>query len=106
MRNFSLPLDITIKKRVHHNGAARVRKQLAAQADQTAAGHTKLDAHAAIAVIVHIYNFALAGPELFHHHSDKFFGYVYGESLNRLHQLAIYAFGDNLRFTNHELVAF
>ena len=60
MRDFTLPLDVAIKERVHDDGAARVGEQLAAEADQTAAGHAELNADASVTVVVHVFDFTLA----------------------------------------------
>ena len=101
MRDFSLPLDVAIKQRVHDNRAARVGQQRAAQTDQAAAGHAEFDAHASIAMIVHIGDFAFA-------RADKFFGNIDGEVFDRFHQFASFSvvLGDNLRLADHQLVAF
>ena len=108
MRNFSLPLGVAVEEGVHDDGAARVGEELAAQADQAAAGHAEFDAHAAIAVVVHVGDFAFARAELLHDHADEFFGNVDGQVLDRLHQLAVFfiALGDDLGLADHKLVAF
>ena len=87
--NFALPLGVAVEERVHHDGAARVGEQLAAQADEAAAGDAELHAHAAVAVVVHVRHLGLAHAELFHHHADEFFGNVDGEVFDRLHELAV-----------------
>src|SRR5450755_3306152 len=106
MGNVSLPLDVSIKKRIHDDGAARVGKQSTAQPNQSAAGDAELDAHAAIAVIVHVGDFALARADVLHHDANKFFGDIDGQVLDRLHQFAVNAFGDNLGLAHHQLVTF
>src|SRR6266481_6348771 len=106
MRNLSLPLDVSVKQRIHDYSAASVGEQRAAQSDQSAAGHAELDAHAPVAVIVHVGDFALARANMFHHHADKFFGDIDGEVFDRLHQFAVDALGDDLGFADHQLVTF
>ena len=71
VRNVALPLGVAVEQSVHDDGAARVGEELAAQADQAAAGHAELDAHAAVAVIVHVGDFAFARSELLHDHADE-----------------------------------
>src|SRR5271155_530128 len=107
MRNFALPLDVSIKKRIHDDGATRVGKQSAAQSNEPAAGHAEFDAHAPVAVIVHVGDFAFARANVLHDHADKFFGDIDAEVFNGLHQFAVFfiALGDNLRLADHELVA-
>src|SRR5882762_6413163 len=106
MRNLPLPLDVSIKERVHDNGAARVGEQRAAESDQSAAGHAEFDSHAAVAVIVHVGDFALTRADMFHHHADEFFGDIDGEVFDRLHQFAVDAFGDNLGLAYHQFITF
>src|ERR1041385_188818 len=106
MGNFSLPLDISIKERIHHDCAARVRKQLAAKADQPTTGYAELNAHAAVSMIVHVGDFALAGTKLFHDHANEFFWDVYREPLDWFHELAVDALGDNFRLADRKFIAF
>ena len=51
-------------------------------------------------------DFALARAQLFHHHADEFFRNVDGQLLDRLHQLAVDALGDDLGLADHEFEAF
>src|SRR5580692_7892358 len=106
VRNLALPFGVAVEQRVHDDGSAGVGEQLAAQADQAAAGHPEFDAHAAVAVIVHVGGFAFARSQLFHYDADEFLGDVYRQVLDRLHQLAIDALGYDLRFAHHQLEAF
>src|SRR5437667_7961363 len=106
MWNFALPPDVTVKERVHDDGAARVGQQLTAQSDQPSAGDPELDPHAPVAVVVHIHDFALARTQLLHDHADEFFGNVNREALDWLHQLAIHSFGYDLGLSDHQFVAF
>src|ERR1700722_18211248 len=106
MRYLALPLDVPIKQRIHHDGAARISKQLAAQADQPAAGHTEFDAYSSVPVIVHVEYFALTSTQLFHDHADELFRHVYGQFFDRLHELAVHALGHDLWFSHHEFEAF
>ena len=78
----------------------------AAQADEAAAGHAKLQAHAARAVIVHLGHLALARAELLNHHAGELLGHVDGEVLDRLHAHAVDHLGDDLRPAGHQLEAF
>ena len=55
---------------------------------------------------MHIQDFTFTGAELFHDHANKLFGNVHRELFDRLHQLAIHAPGNDLRLTNHQLIAF
>ncbi len=89
VRNLAQPLGVAVEKRIHHDGPARVGQQLAAQADQSAAGNSEFDAHAAVAVVVHVGHLALARAELLHDHADELFRNVDGQVLDRLHQLAV-----------------
>src|ERR1700685_4351442 len=105
MWNFSLPFHISIEERIHDDRPTRVSEQLAAQPNQTTAGHAKLNSHSPVAVVVHVDDLALARSQLLHHHAHKCFGNIHREMLYRFHQLAIDVLGDNLRLAHHELVA-
>ena len=89
MWNLALPFDVAIEQGIHHDRSAGVGEQLAAQADETAAGHAEFDAHPSVSVIVHVEDFALARAQLFHDHADKLFRHVDGQLLDRLHKLAV-----------------
>src|SRR5206468_765998 len=84
----------------HHDGAARVRKQLASQSDQAAAGHTEIDAHASIAMVVHVAHFTFTYPQLFHDYSNEFLGNIDSQFLHRLHEPAIDFLGNTVGFTS------
>src|SRR4029077_11679771 len=101
VRDFALPFRIAVKERIHHDCAARICKQLAAQADQTSAGNAEFNAHASVPVVVHVDDFALACSELLHDYAYKFVRNIYSEVLDRLHQFSIDAFGYNLRLADH-----
>src|SRR5208282_558140 len=108
MRDFTLPLDVSGKKRIHHDGAARVGEERAAQSDQAAAGHAEFHAHSTVAVIVHVGDFALARADMLHDHADEFFGDIDGEVLDWLHQFASFfvVLGDDLGLADHQFVTF
>ncbi len=57
-------------------------------------------------MIVHVDDFALARSQLLHNYAHKLFWNINREMFNRLHQLAINTFGDNLRLTDHQFIAF
>src|ERR1700688_4407435 len=105
MRNFALPLDVSVKQSIHHDRSARVGKQGASQSDESAARHAKFDANPPIAMIVHIGYFTFARANMLHDYANKFFGNIDGEVFDRLHQFAVDAFGDDLRLPDHEFVA-
>ncbi len=106
MRNLALPFGVAIEQRIHHDRAACVRKQLAAQPDQAAAGYAEFNPHAPIAVIVHIGDFALARAQLLHHNADELFRNVHRQMFHRLHQLAVDPLGHDFRLADHQLVTF
>src|SRR5581483_2386386 len=81
-------------------------KQLAAQADEAAAGNPKFDAYSPVSVIMHIYNFALALAQLLHDHANEFFRNIDSKPFDRLHQLAVDSLGDDLRLADHQFIAF
>src|SRR4029077_4593937 len=100
------PLHISVEQRIHHDGTARVGKQLTAEPDEAAARYAELYSHPSIAVIVHVGDFAFARSQRFHNHADKLFRNVGREVLDRFHELAVYAFGDDFRLADHKLIAF
>ena len=51
-------------------------------------------------------DFALARAQLLHDHADKLFRDIHRELLDRLHQLAIHALGDDLGLADHQFEAF
>src|ERR1019366_1126154 len=106
MRNFSLPLDVSVEQRVHDDGAARVGEERAAQSDQAAAGHAEFDAHAAIAVIMHVGDFAFARADMLHDHADEVVGDIDSEVFDRLHQFAADVLGDDLGLADHQFITF
>ncbi len=46
------------------------------KSDEAAAGNAELDAHAPVAVVVHVGDFAFARAELLHDNADEIFGNV------------------------------
>src|ERR1035438_4287970 len=68
--NFALPLDVAVEERVHDGSAARIGEDFAAQADQTARGHVKFEAHTAGAVVDHLDHLAFAGAEFLDDHAE------------------------------------
>src|ERR1700735_2136885 len=58
LRNLSRIRHVTVKERIHHDGAAVFRQHLAAQANEAAAGNTELQTDASVTVIVHFEHLA------------------------------------------------
>src|ERR1039458_314683 len=106
MGNDAEPLGVAVEQRVHHDGAAGFGQHFAAQADEAAAGHAELDAHAAVAVIVHLAHLGLARAELFDHHADVLLRDIDGEQFDGLHELAVDGAGDDLRLADGEFETF
>ena len=126
MRNRSLVRHVAVKDRIHYDGAAGIGQHFAAQANDAAAGHAKLHAHAAGAVIVHLGHLALARSQLFDElvghlhrvlhvnkkhplfddHTGVRIGHVDGQTLHWLHHHAVDTLGNDLRPTNHQLKTF
>ena len=106
MRNLAQPFGVSMEERVHHDGAAGICQQLAAQANQPPARDAKLNPHPPVAVVMHICDFAPARAQLLHHHTHEFFRYINREMFHRFHQLAVNPLGDDLGFANHQFVTF
>src|SRR5450432_792426 len=106
MRDFALPFRVSIEQGIHHDGAAGVGEQLAAQANQSAASDAEFYAYTAVSMIVHVDDLSFAGAELFHDHANKFFGNIDGEFFHRLHQFAADTFGDDFRLADHQFETF
>src|ERR1700733_26196 len=106
LRDLTLVRHVTVKERIHHDGAARLSQHLAAQADEATAGNTELQTLAAVAMIVHLQHLPAPGPQTLDDSTDKIVGNVNGEMLDRLHYFAIHCLGDNLGPAYHELKPF
>ena len=106
LRNLALVRDVAVKERVHYDGSARFGQHLAAQADEAAAGHAKLQSRAARTVIVHLRHLTLARAQFLDHHANEPLRHVDGEMLNRFHAHAVYDLRDDLRPPGHQLEAF
>src|SRR5258708_4126660 len=52
--NLALIRHVTVKERIHHDGAAGLGQHFAAQADEAAAGYPEFQTHAAVAVVMHL----------------------------------------------------
>ena len=76
---------------------ARIGEQLAAQPDQAAAGNAEFNAHASVAVIVHVVTSPLREPSC-SITTPRYLRHIDCEMLDRLHQLAsfVVALGDGL----------
>ena len=88
MGNLAQPLAVALENRIEDRRATRVGKQLAAQANQPAAGDTELQAHPAVAVVVHARHLPFACTQLLDHHAHKVLRYIDDQLLRGLHQLA------------------
>ncbi len=106
MWDIAQPFGISGEERVHDNSAAGVGEQVAAQADEAAAGDLEFHAYAPVAVVVHLFHLRLTHAELLDDDTDECLRHVDGQQLDRLHQPAVNALGDNLRLADRELVAF
>src|ERR1700733_10968046 len=54
LRDLTLVRHVTVKERIHHDGAARLSQHLAAQPNQAAAGNTEFQPYPPVTVIVHL----------------------------------------------------
>src|SRR6266852_1857509 len=86
-------------------GAARVRQQLAAQADQAARRNFKIQSHATGAVIAHLQHFAAAAADGFHDDADEIFRNVDHQALDRLEFLAIFVAHHDFGLADHQFEA-
>ena len=105
LRNLALVWNVAIEERVHDDGSARLSEHFRTQADEPAARHAKLQAHAARTMIVHLGHLALARAELFNHRASELLGHVDGEVLDRLHAHAVYHFRYDFGTAGHQLEA-
>src|SRR6202790_5695315 len=105
MRNFALPLDVSVKQSIHHDSSASVGKQSASQPDESAAWHAEFDAHLPVAMIVTVCDFAFARANMLHDYANKLFGNIGSEVFVLLQQFAVDSFGDDLGLPAHEVVA-
>jgi hypothetical protein len=87
-------------------GAAGVREELGAEADQATGGNDELHAAPAGAVVGHVGHAALAGCHELRDGAEVFFRHVDGHVLHRLVDLAVDGLGDNLRLADGQLEAF
>src|SRR5580700_7185914 len=97
---------VAVEEGIHDDGAAGIGEQIAAQTDKTARGHAKFEAHATVAVIVHLRHFTFAWPEALDDGADEGLGNVDGEMFDRFHELAVDFFRDDLGTADHELITF
>src|SRR5579884_1705709 len=104
MWNLTLPLGVSVEQRIHYDCSAGVSKQLASETDQPATWHAKLHSYAAVAMVVHVRDFAFAFAELLHHHANECFRHIDGQVLHGFHELAIDSLGDDLGFSNGQLI--
>ena len=86
--------------------AARVRQQLAAQADQAARRNLEVQPHAPGAVVAHFGHFAAAPADGFHHDADEIFGNIDYQPLDGFELLAILRARHNFRLADHQFEAF
>ena len=91
---------------MNQRGAARVRQQLAAQADQSARRDSEIHAHAAGAVIAHLDHFAAAAAKRFHDDADKILGNVDHQALERFELSAVFGAHYDFRLADHQFEAF
>ena len=102
-RDLALPLDIAVEQRVHDGGAARIGQNFAAQPDQSARRHMKLQADPAGAVVDHLGHLALARAQLFNDHPEEVLGTIDDQKLQRLLHLAVDGPRKDFRLTDHQL---
>src|SRR5215813_5887702 len=105
-RHFAAVIDPAFKNGMNERGAARVGKQLAAQADESARRNPEFEADAAGAVIAHLGHFATARAERFHDDADEVVGDVDDDALLRLEFAAVFVADDDFGLADHELEAF
>src|SRR5580704_5528348 len=106
LRYLALIGHVTVKERIHDDGAAGLGEHLAAQADEAAAGNTELQTHAAIAVIMHLRHLPTPRSKSFNDRANKVVGNIDGEVFHWFQYFAIDGFGDNLGPAYHQLKAF
>ena len=99
------PFLVAVEDRVHDALAVGVGQELAAIAEQAAAGHTELDAGAAVHHL-HVHQDGLAGAQSGHDVALIGLGHVDDNALHRLHDLAVLLVGQNVRGADLQLVTF
>ena len=98
------PFLVAVEDRVHDALAVGVGQELAAIAEQAAAGHTELDAGAAVHHL-HVHQDGLAGAQSGHDVALIDLGHVDDNALHRLHDLAVLLVGQNVRGADLQLIA-
>src|ERR1700739_3389762 len=106
LRDLALVWHVTVKERIHYDGAAGFGQHFTAQTDQAAAGNTELQTHTAVAVVVHLKHLAASRSKTLNHGPDKGVGYVDGEVFHGFQYFAIVGFGNDLGPAHHKLKAF
>ena len=91
---------------MNQSGAARVRQQLAAQADQSARRNLEVHAHAPGVVIAHLEHFAAPAAECFHNDADETLRYIDDQALERFKLPAFFRAHNDFRLADHQLEAF
>src|SRR5258706_1358461 len=104
--DLALPFDIAVEERIHDGGALGVGEHLAAEADQAARGHVKLQANAAGAVGDHSQHLPLPAADFFDHDADKGFGAIDHEEFEGLAHRAVDLFRQDFGLAHGDLVAF
>src|SRR5713226_3028354 len=95
-----------IEDGVNEGGAARVREQLAAQADQAARGDFEIQAHAAGIVVAHLEHFAAAAADGFQDDADETFRDVDHQALEGLELAAVFGAHNDFGFADHQFKTF
>src|SRR5271157_4645229 len=104
--DLALPVDVAQEQRVHDGGAARVGEHFAAQPDQAAGGHVKLEAHAAGPVVHHLGHLPFALAQLLDHHAEKPLRTIDHQKLERLLDAAVDGARQDLGLADHQLETF
>ena len=98
------PFLVAVEDRVHDALAVGVGQELAAIAEQAAAGHTELDAGAAVHHL-HVHQDGLARAQCGHDVALIGLRHVDDDALHRLHDLAVLLVGQNVRGADLQLIA-
>src|SRR5882757_2000653 len=88
---------VTVKERIHHDGAAGFRQHFTAQADEAATGNTEFQTHTAVAMVVHLEHLAASRSKTLDHGADERVRNVDGEVFHRFEYFAIVGFGNDFR---------
>src|SRR5229473_1695830 len=104
--HFSGIVHPAVKNGMNQRGAAGVREQLAAQADQAARGDFEIQAHAAGIVVAHLEHFAAAAADGFQDDADETFRDVDHQALEGLELAAVFGAHDDFGLADHQLEAF